>query len=117
LGANLRPAKYCRVIFLAYAIIDRWRLVRAPKSLPRSAKAKAARAPAVQHGGTDHFKLTTRSGAVRKPADRARLARRLSAFWHKLVSAAHSAGADAVEMTDPVTDLCIMLSGCVLWLK
>lgn len=66
----------------------------------------------LQEGGVDHFKLTTRAGAARKPAERIKARRKLAGFWQKLTLDAHNQGIDVLELLDPVCDLCILLSGC-----
>eukprot|EP00892_Ulva_mutabilis_P009524 jgi/Ulvmu1/6944/UM033_0001.1 len=70
----------------------------------------AAAMASIEAGGYDHFKLTGRNGAPRKPADRMRARKKAEQFWLMLGQAADDRGIDAQELFDPVLDLSLLLS-------
>lgn len=71
----------------------------------------------MQDGGIDHFKMTLRNGAVRKPAERLKVRKKVEHFWYSLTMAAHTQGIDVLELLDPVCDFCILLCACGLLLS
>jgi hypothetical protein len=66
----------------------------------------------MQEGGIDHFQLTDKRGSIRKGPQRARFCAQIDTFWQKLVKQGHTSNIDVLDVLDPPSDLCIMLSRC-----